>query len=417
MKTLKISHIERTLLLLMCISIFIFNYQATGNGNVITNILILAFIFLEIILVIGKCKVLKNYEIFSFVLFLVCCFISCIYSFNESDSLIKVKTILILVLLLFALVEFLKKDEKNFNFLLKTLAFSGSIASLYLIINADWKSGVRIDNIIGDSNQVGAYIAYSFTVLLFLVKTKNVNKVLGISGLVVMFIANMLSGSRSALIVTVLSLIVFWFISIKPDKKMVLKIIFSLILGVILLYLLYYFIMNNEVLYNIIGKRYVSFFEIISGEQSSINETSTQTRSMLIDLAWNKFIYSPFTILFGNGIGYFASYWESIGGRYAFCHNNYLELLSGVGIIGTIFFYFTYVKTLLICIKKIKKDRDLKSIMCMIILMQMLIMHWFVVFYYQKCEFLFISIFVYFNYHILKKKKTEKIDDIGMKYN
>lgn len=410
MKIIQNSLIENFLVFLMIIFIYVFNNQTVGIGNSVTNILILLFIFWELISTLYKRKIIKNAEQNSLIVFVIICAVSLMYSYNFTDSMIKVKTITVLILLLYSLIEYLNKDDKNITFLLKTLAMSGIIASLYIMVKSNWKSGIRVDNIIGDSNQVAAYISYAFTSLLYLIKTKNVKKPIGIVGLLIMFIANVLSGSRSGLIVTLLAFIAFLFLTIKPDKKAIIKIIFFTLICFVLLYLIYYIIINNEVLYKIIGRRYVSFFEIMSGHKSSINEKSTLERSLLLKLAWEKFTFSPFTIFLGNGIGYFASYWNSIGGRYAFCHNNYLELLSGVGIIGTIPYYYTYMKTYAINRKRILKKKNLYSILCFTILMQMLLMHWFIVFYYQKCEILYIAVFIYINALVKSEnKKNQRI--------
>ena len=270
--------IEKVIVALMCVFIYIFNYQTTGIGNTMTNIIIIIFIAMEMLFVLKKNNIVKNHEITSLIIFWAICLFSCIYSFNSSDSLVKVKTLFILLFMLIGIVCFLKKDKKNIDYFLKSISLSGALSSIYLIFMSDWKSGVRIDNILGDSNQVATYIAYSFLVLLYLLKSKKTKKIYSILGLLLMFIANILSGSRSALVVTFLGGIVYIFMSMKPNKTKVFKTILIFIIALIVLYFLYYFIMNNETLYNIIGKRYISFFEIINGGSSSINETSTQTR-------------------------------------------------------------------------------------------------------------------------------------------
>lgn len=155
--------------------------------------------------------------------------------------------------------------------------------------------------------------------------------------------------------------------------------------------------MNNEILYNIIGKRFVSFIEIMNGEQSSINETSTQTRFLMLSLAWERFVQTPFSILFGKGIGSFAPFFLRNGGWYAFCHNNYLELLNGVGIIGTLFWYIPIFKILVNLMIDKKNNKSKKSSLGIILIIEMLIINVFVVFYYQKCEFLFLSLILYLN--------------------
>lgn len=167
-------------------------------------------------------------------------------------------------------------------------------------------------------------------------------------------------------------------------------------------------VLTNELLYKIIGSRFVSFFEIMSGSDSSIQEYSTIERTWMRTLAWQKFTESIRTIFLGNGINYFSAYFLSVGGRYCFCHNDYVELLSGIGIIGTSFYYYPYIVSGYYAWKSYRSTYNIESITILILLVQILLMHWFVVFYYQKLEFIFISILICFKRKFVSINTTKE---------
>lgn len=383
--------IERVVFAIMLFFLYIYNFQTDGAGNTITNILIVAFIGFEAMFFFRrKGRAVVSYEVECMLLFVLICAISTMYSTAQGDSINKVKTLFVMLVFFASLISFIGRGN-NLNLMLKTISVCSVVAAAYCIINSSWLSGIRVDNIIGDTNQVSAYLAYSMTILLLCGKKKMLSRPLLYLGVVLILFANIIGGSRSGLIATLLGLLGFLFLNVKKNKYRILKIAGLVVLSTIGFLMLARLIMTNPILYKIIGRRYVSFFEIMSGKTSSIGETSTDERNLLRQLAWNKFISNPGTILGGNGISYFNSYYESIGGGYYFCHNNYLELLSGVGIFGTICFYTPYVKTGARAVRNFIKKRTSEGTAAIIVLIQILIMHWFVVFYYQKLEFVIIA--------------------------
>lgn len=377
--------LEKMLLFLSIITIFIFNY-ASGFANLITNLLIIVFIAFEFIVCIKNKKLNFNKNIIYYILFVCLCTVSIVYSYDYLETFTKVKTLIILLLYLFSIFNY-SRNEENIMWLIKSIVISSIFSSIYVLMNFN---GTRVNDIIGDSNQVAAYLAYSIPLIIMMLKKKKINKYFGVMGLLIILLANVLSGSRSGLLVTIIGFIVCYFDKEKLTKRKLLKFFITSTLFVCLLYFAVSLIMNNPVLYKVIGSRYVSFFEIITGGTSSIKEQSTITRQLMLGLAWNKFIQSPFTIFFGNGIGFFASYFETFSfGWHAFCHNNYLELLSGVGMIGFLLYYIPYFKEFILAIKN--KNNNIIYKCKYAIFIQMFLMHFFVVFYYQKCEIIFLA--------------------------
>lgn len=395
MQRLSITKFERPILAVMMVFIYIFNYQTAGIGNTLTNLLIILFIGIEFMVILdNRGTMLTTKALNSYFFFVASCTLSVLYSSAPNDSLGKVKTLFVLLFFLFALMEFMR-NEQNFHFMLITISVCAIISSFYLLCKSDWQNGARMDGVIGDSNQVGAYLSYSLVVIMYCWKKKLLSAFICWLGIVLMVIMSLLSGSRSSLMVTVIGLSLFFILTIKKNRYRILKIIAIIGGGLSLLILLFRLVMTNELLYQIIGRRFESFFEIMDSGTSSINENSTQERSLMLQLAFSKFINSPRTIFFGNGIAYFNSFYYEISGHYCFCHNNYMELLSGIGIFGAFFYYYPYFLTAFTAFKSIRTKYALESISILILLLQLFLMHIFVVFYYQKLEFVFISLILY----------------------
>ena len=393
--TVRKINLEQIIFFGMVFFVFIFNYQEESYKKLLTNSLIIVFITYEFAIKIrGNNWHLRNsYYSMSFLLFLIVCLVSISYSSSFYDSADKVKTLFILFLLFVSLETFFC-DAKMVDFGIITITLCSLISCIYLLTNSDWLTkGSRISGVIGDSNQVGAYMSYSLIVVLLCLKKKLLPRIICISSIIFIFLSNILSGSRSALVVTIIGMFIFLILSEENKKNKILKIVLVFILSIVGVYFLYNLIMTNEILYRVIGIRYASYFDIISTGKSAINENSTFERTFLRQLAWDRFINSPRTIMLGNGIASFNSYYVSVGGESKFCHNDYLELLSGVGIIGTIFFYSPYVVIFIRNFKQNFKIKKAEFALVSAIIIQMLLMHWYVVFYYQKLEFMFLALF------------------------
>lgn len=395
---LKFYVIEKLFLFISIMFIYIFNYNTTNGLYLFTNLFIVIFIFIEFLDIIRN-KKLRTFKLsFSFFLFFLICLVSLLYSFSFELSLSKVKTMLVLMLYLFSLVNYIAKSKEHFIELLKIIVFSNFLSVLYTILGSNWSAGIRANGIVGDANQSGVYFAYSsiisFFCYQFIFKNK-LSKFFCLISIILTIFANMIGGSRTAFVVNILGIVLYLLFKDTKNIKLTLRnLIFISLFSIICIYT----ISNVPFLYDIIGVRFKSFFEIIQGNKSSINETSTENRFLLIKTAYNMFSKNLFTVFLGNGIGSFQAYSNLYLNFNAFCHNNFFELLSGVGIVGFFSYYYLYFKLFLLSIKKIASNiATLKVIL--IIIIQMLISHFFVVFYYQKLEIIFISILIGLYYY------------------
>jgi len=155
-----------------------------------------------------------------------------------------------------------------------------------------------------------------------------------------------LTVSKKGIFSGLLLLTVFLLLTMKKPKHF-LKLIFFSGIGIASLF---YFV-NLETLLAFADRIIYRFTKATSTLSSQTQFGSTGERRYFIELGWNYFMQNP---LFGYGIDNF----RLVARTYS--HNNYIELLFSVGLIGTTLFYSIYYYLL----KKIKaiKENYLKII-------------------------------------------------------
>jgi O-antigen ligase len=123
----------------------------------------------------------------------------------------------------------------------------------------------------------------------------------------------------------------------KKDKKGRNHFIFYSVLIFAIVALVYYLIMNVEVLYNGIGIRLEQLISGVSGTGEF--DSSAEIRVKLRNIAFEKWTDSP---VYGYGFDSFKYYSKAVTGRFYYSHCNYTELLYNGGIIGIIVYYSFY---------------------------------------------------------------------------
>ncbi len=157
---------------------------------------------------------------------------------------------------------------------------------------------------------------------------------------IVQFSFILLSGSRRALLGYAVFFVVLVYLKNKRAIFKTIPIIVFMILGML------YIIMNNDVLYSIVGYRLEGLMNMIGLSDSNVIDRSTEIRADLFFAGLNMISQNP---ILGNGYAYFETHSIGFNAVYAVyhTHNNYLELFLNYGIIGFILYYYIFFKTYL----------------------------------------------------------------------
>nr|WIF89290.1 O-antigen ligase family protein [Acholeplasma laidlawii] len=153
------------------------------------------------------------------------------------------------------------------------------------------------------------------------------------------------TGSRSSLIGLIVGIIILLIVSNYPHKKAILVATFSLIL------VLFLSIMYIDFLYNIIGYRISMIIQFILN--NDITDESIKSRLSFQLLGLDYFKNRMF-------LGYGLDNFRFLPGSYGtYSHNNYVELLVSLGIVGTFIYYIPHLTILIRVIRRPNMYRTL----------------------------------------------------------
>lgn len=177
----------------------------------------------------------------------------------------------------------------------------------------------------------------------------------------VLFGGILLSGSRMPLVLAILCYVIIKLMEVGLSKK-----IFRTIIGmVVLVFCLGYAVMNNPVLYGIVGKRIDSTMDTVKYGVDKKNDASLEQRSEMKKEAMKLWRSAP---VLGHGVNSFCEL-SPITNKRASSHCGYTEILCSFGIVGFVLFFRPFVKPLKLLIMRRK---SLEAVM----LLFLLIMEW-----------------------------------------
>lgn len=269
----------------------------------------------------------KNMYMYSLLLFIVWGGVSYIwaaYSVGVSDQLFNmISAIIVNITITIYIIKSKESLEEIYSWLMPVLL----IYLIQSIIIGDFGSQGRF-SITGSVNQYGITISYIFLLSLYAFKNKKYNKV--ISSILVVLSATMslLTGSRKTLVNLVIFVCMIYLFS-NYDKSVIKnigRVLVIAFIGIIALLL----VLKVDFLYQYIGNRIET---LISFYQGDVNQDlSALRREYMKDDAINLFLKNP---LLGVGLNNF----KYITRYDTYAHSNYYEMLSCLGIIGTMLYY------------------------------------------------------------------------------
>lgn len=377
-----ISHknIAKAIILLFSVSIFLF--ESSNNGT-LWDIATASLLVYTVFLAFSTKKARKSaYQVWVIVM-LVCMFFSVFYSVSSDGAITTSMNQLRIVLYSISFMYVIQSTD-NMKWAVFSIYLAALALSIQLLMNADWTYILATSTKYANTLRVGLnqnqhvnITAYNLVVgcmcgfLYFRIWGSEWNKkgklLFVISEIIVMMAIFATGARKSILALGVIIISQFW------DKKRALKII----IGVISLYVIWIALLNVPVLYQVLGNRIEPIF---SGEM----DTSSAERINLMREAFVSFINHP---VFGVGIDQLKHYTSEF--RYA--HNNFLEILADLGLIGFVVYYSLIAKCAYRAFTMKIEDYRLKTSLCAVIC-SFLIMDFFQVSYQIMTNIIFTMI-------------------------
>ena len=286
-----------------------------------------------------------------FVMFVGLCAFSCIYSVNRNVSLtatFSMVKVLVFSFVMYNIVDCKERLEK----VLMINSGSATLLILYLMYTGElFVKDERLGNeLTGNANILATILMFAAFSSVYFVSfsVKRIGKIVFTVSFLLQLFALSLTGSRKFFILPILLLCAMIILNSYDKKKR--HLFFKIIVAGLIFVGVFWLIINIDFFYNYIGYRMETFFNFLRGEGKV--DASTLIRQVLIDHAIAFWKQSP---IIGNGLDTFKV--MSSYGIYS--HNNYVELLCNLGIVGVIV-YYSYFIYLIIRLFKIKTHNSIK---------------------------------------------------------
>lgn len=253
------------------------------------------------------------------------------------------------------------------------------------------------DNRTSDGSVTSGQLAFTiaFSIMICFFEYKSCRKKSFLFMTLVLFAFLILTSGKRGLVLSVCFVLCYQLCISKNLQDKLYYIIGSFV-GLVTLYIL---ITKVSFIYSFIGYRVEAFLNYIFF--NGTGDASTRGRSWLIDYGMSLFAQSPIK---GNGIGTFTPLFQNLHGSWSTsADNNYVELLSDLGILGFLTYYIPFYFLLLKTMNNIfQKDQYVKFAFCGLLSCAMI--DYASVWFFSKCGMLMIVFF----YQILHSNNGSK---------
>lgn len=317
-------------------------------------------------------------------------FIFCYMSKSWSTNVLYVHQVIVLMrgllITIFVLIEYMT-DFNNWKRFLKIFVFACLTHGIYATITTPYSNFGT--NLFGAAtgyyfNNIAQIIAFGVCVAVYLYYEEGNIMWWLVIGVMCAVIG--ITGSRKAILMAIGFIIIFILFS----KQHTIKRIRQIILSIVILIGLYYLVMTNDFLYEQIGSRLATVFAIF-GRNDIQADYSTLERLYLIDQGWNLFLNNK---VHGVGINNFKAHVGGyLGAIPKYAHNNYIELLSDLGLIGFVLYYIRYLYLAIACIKNRINNTDL--LICAMMAILLILEYGNVTYYFVQYQIVLIIICTY----------------------
>lgn len=290
------------------------------------------------------CKI-NLFKIWGISFFGISC-ISIVYALNRSTSVDSIKTLIVLFMILF-LVDDEMESQKDIEIYMKLFLVSLFIMIIYVLLKVDLKSfqlaqhGEATTGL-WNGNDVGMKCALFIIMMLYFIdnNAKRIQRLFLLISIVPAGVLVYYTASRKAILMVALGISLFYYLK-HPTKK-----IRNLLVIMVGIYISYMLLMNVDALYNAIGWRIEGALALFGKKGKADSSALLRAKYIYVGMkAWKK------SAVLGYGLDNFRIINLHATGHLTYSHNNFIEILVGVGAIGFLIYYSYYIKLLFEYIK------------------------------------------------------------------
>lgn len=374
----------------ICYIVYLFSIIAFGEQSAyykISNLIFIVLLGLMLIEILARKKFLCPTVLFSFLPFLLFCYLSILWSYNVENSIIRSNTVLKLFILFFVMSYYLVVTKEYLNYIYG-IAVAGFILAIYVIsfygisgLRLMMDDNIRVGSDIANANSLAIFLAIS-SIIDFAIFYRHHN-IIWLIPFSILLIIIALTGSKKGIIDIIIGIPGVIILSTNAGSEKRYKYI-KIFLRMVLIIILISFIWQLPV-FDTARERMNLMFQFLNG--SSTIDYSTRDRQRMIIQGIKQFKMTP---IIGIGIGASDYITKRAIGQSTYLHNNYLELLATGGIIGFLVYYLPVFRILHQNFKL--KDVSFTSGTITIVLIIMLVNDFSAVQYFSKITFILLAI-------------------------
>lgn len=340
----------------------------------------------------------------SFVLF---CALSSLWAINSSYALEWSRSLLnnlIFVILIFPYFS----RKKDISMLLSIIMWSSYIIAFYTIwyygldrlFMSSYSQYIRLGNDYSNINTIGMFCAIGLLVLIERIMSERIINwytIFSIPAIIVVAATQ----SRKAVIILVLGSLMMAVLK-STDKKNIIRTIkkyvfIAVAVGGLL------FLTSKVSIFSGVTERLEQLFSVITGKGSL--DSGTVNRKKMIELGFQTWLQHP---IGGVGVNCPRLINESIYGENSYLHNNFIELLCGVGIVGFLLYYnmFYYIIRSHI---RYKRNNQRYFVFGIVLSIALLIIDYGMVSYYSKIQCFYLMVLFLNVRSISENSDTEQV--------
>lgn len=335
-----------------------------------------------------------------FLSFIGVCILSCVWAINSNVAFSKCLTLIQIFVFTTLLHKYILEKNKV-PLILFSIAVAGLVLCIYdiktfgidLFLSMMLK-GHRIGYELMNVNVIGLQTATS--AIIFIWYGMYYRKIYAYLPALLCLIVGFSTGSRKSILVFTIGLIFLFLFKDERTKK-----IKNIFLLCVVLVSLSYALQTSSLLSTVSG-RMQGLLGLFNDSQ--IIDSSTMHRFELVKIGLEQFLSTPFT---GVGIGNsrFVALRE-MGVDY-YLHNNYVELLAGVGLFGTLLYYLLFFKNFSALHRTAKEKNHFASLVLTLLISEAIsqvgVVHYYdkLVYVYILCGFVLVEWQA--NHHVLRR--------------
>lgn len=360
---LKVNHseqsgIERTLRRIyevLFVSNFLIVYLFIRVKFIATAVeLLMGIVTVLLLLVRHKKNVVIPYNTVWYGVFVIFCALSTLWSQYLFSDIAEFLLRMVIILVTITSISIYADTENDVERLVNLFILSATaivFIELSAIPASEWTTGFLGSYAsMNNSNDISFWVSCAGMMAFYKAYIKNIKPMCILFILFMIFV--LLSSSRKALLILLISPVIMILLA-TYKKNYPLRIIGFLVVIVAV----FYIIMTNTTLYQVMGSRVVSMFDFFFKDA---NDGSLYKRRFYITIAKKMFSEAP---VLGKGFGNFAKILKynpinSFNHIETYSHNNYWQILSELGIIGFILYYSMYVLMLARLIKRVFVEKN-----------------------------------------------------------